>query len=325
LLDTDRKVDFVVAGTQKGGTSALRSYLKGHPEICISDPDAVIAYLRSHPGIGYAEPQEGHFFDTEVHFGGRDVDYSIYHSYFRPRSTHRIFGEVTPIYMYWSPAMQRIYEYNPNMKIIIILRNPIERAYSHWNMERDRGYDTVSFWHAITEEKTRCCNALPYQHRIFSYVDRGFYVEQLKRMWNYFPRSQTLILRNEDLMKAPHIVLKKVCSFLHVSEYEKIEKKVVHARPYKSFLRYKEWKYLKNIFESEITELENLTGWNCREWLDYEHYKKSVGCNHKTSSLPIKELLSENLKSCVSVMFRKSMWQDSKTRGNNIKNMIEKK
>ena len=137
VLPFGRKVDFAICGTQKGGTSALDAYLREHPEICMADV------------------KEVHFFDTEKHFAREAINYSKYHSFFTPQKSHKILGEATPVYMYWPNAPQRLREYNPRMKLIILLRNPIERAYSHWNMQRTRGIDKLPFWDAIREEKPK--------------------------------------------------------------------------------------------------------------------------------------------------------------------------
>jgi len=91
--------------------------------------------------------------------------------------------------MYWQNAPKRIWQYNPEMKIIIILRNPIERAFSHWNMERSRNAEHLSFWDAINTEKLRCQETLPLQNRVYSYIDRGFYIKQLENIWRYFPKK----------------------------------------------------------------------------------------------------------------------------------------
>ena len=66
--------------------------------------------------------------------------------------------------MYWHNAPRRIWQYNPDIKLIVILRNPIERAYSHWNMERSRNAEKLSFFDAIQSERDRCQEALSYQH-----------------------------------------------------------------------------------------------------------------------------------------------------------------
>jgi hypothetical protein len=241
------KVDFVIAGTQKGGTSALDAYLRTHPEICM------------------AARKEIHFFDNEYIFRFSPIKYPIYHSYFNPRPHHRIIGESTPIYMYWLDAPRRIWHYNPRMKIVIVLRNPIERAYSHWN--KNKNADRLTFWDALQKERDRCKEAFPYQHRVFSYVDRGFYSEQLRRIWQYFPKEQVLLLRNEDLRNSPNDTLQRLADFLGIGCFQFVEAKNVHSSRYISTITAREKDYLKNVYQYEIKALERMLGWDCREWL----------------------------------------------------------
>ncbi len=245
-----RKVDFLICGAQKAGTSALASYLDEHPEICLADA------------------KELHFFDNEDLFQSVFLDYAMYHCAFNPKPSHKLLGEATPIYMYWYTAPRRMWEYNPNLKLIVILRNPITRAYSHWNMQRSRGIEPLSFWEAIQREKERCREALPYQHRLYSYVDRGFYSEQLRRLWFYFPRDQVLVLRAEELRKSPLGSLEKVCGFLGIGSPGKVLPREVHSRPYLSPMQEKEKNYLLDIYEYEIRHLERILGWDCADWLN---------------------------------------------------------
>jgi hypothetical protein len=247
--DVSLKVNFIICGTQKGGTSALDSYLRGHPEICM------------------ANGKELHFFDTESNFLNVKPDYSIYHSAFSPKPSHKVLGEATPIYMYWYDAPRRIWQYNSNMKLIVVLRNPIDRAYSHWNMQRSRKIENSSFWDAMHIERARCREELPYQHRLYSYIDRGFYLEQLRRLWCYFPEEQILILRNEHLKNQPIDVLQDVCRFLQVTPFQKIENKDVHSHPYALPMSDKERDYLRSIYEYEVRGLERVLGWDCSDWL----------------------------------------------------------
>jgi len=243
------KVDFAICGTQKGGTTALYAYLRKHPEICM------------------AKKKELHFFDKEDNFPCGATDYSRYHSAFDPKKSHKLVGEATPIYMYWYNAPKRLWQYNPDMKLIVILRNPIDRAYSHWNMERIKNRDALSFWEAIQTEARRCQEALPYQHRRFSYMDRGFYIEQLRRLWTYFTRENVLILRNEDLLFRPHETLQQTCDFLDVTPFRRIRAGNEGSRPYTSAISDREKEYLRSVFEYEIRGIERLLGWDCSNWL----------------------------------------------------------
>jgi hypothetical protein len=244
------KVNFIICGTQKGGTSALDAYLRCHPNICM------------------AEKKEVHFFDNEDAYRNGPPDYSEYHSAFKPHSPSLILGEATPIYMYWRDAPRRMWQYNPGLRLIVLLRNPIERAYSHWNMKRILGAESLSFWEAVQRESERCREALPFQHRVYSYVDRGFYLEQLRRLWSFFPNEQVLVLKSEELRRQPNQTLKRVCNFLNVGLLNAVEPMEFHSRPYKSPMSARERQHLKSIFELEIRALERALGWDCTSWIE---------------------------------------------------------
>ncbi len=243
------QVGFVVAGTQKGGTTALASYLLDHPE------------------VGLPAVKEVHFFDTETHFQTQPVDYGVYHAYFKPMPNKKIIGDATPVYMYWKSAPERIRQYNPAMKFIMLLRNPITRAYSHWNMERERRRDTLSFDEAIRVEHERVRSALPLQHREFSYLDRGFYTKQIERVRMCFPAEQMLIIKSEELQRSPATPLASICDFLGIAHFAAPTPRTVHARPYEAPMTQEAKDYLRAVFADEIKRLEQALGWDCSDWL----------------------------------------------------------
>lgn len=105
------------------------------------------------------------------------------------------------------------------MKIIILLRNPIERAYSHWNMESSRHNENLSFWDAIKSEELRLNNSNQHQNIVFSYIDREFYLRQLRRIWSFYSKENTLILKSEDLKKDPNKTIDIICNFLKVKHH----------------------------------------------------------------------------------------------------------
>lgn len=244
------KVTFLIAGTQKGGTSALDAYLRKHPAVCM------------------ATSKELHFFDDETIAHDHPDAIARYHAHFHPRPGQLVVGEATPIYMYWRDAPRRIWRYNPSMRIVVSLRNPIERAYSHWNMERLRHADPLPFGEAIRRESVRLRDALPLQHRVFSYVDRGFYVEQLRRLWEFFPKEQVLILRQEELRRTPESTLCRVAEFLGVSPFAAPEPLDVHRLDYPGPMDLADRAFLRDIFEPEIQHLERLLGWSLDQWLE---------------------------------------------------------
>ena len=119
-------------------------------------------------------------------------------------------GEATPVSLWWEPAMERIWRYNPRMRLIAVLRNPISRAWANWRMEQLKGRDDHPFIPSLQGELCRCREALPQQHRVRSYLSRGFYSEQLRRAWRFFPSEQLLVLKQEDLRHHPEECLQRI-------------------------------------------------------------------------------------------------------------------
>jgi hypothetical protein len=107
--DREHRVAFLIAGAQKGGTNTLDYW------------------LRSHPAVAMAERKEVRYFnDDRLHRNGHP-DYAYYHAWFARNAFQRLTGEASPIYIYWKPAIARIHQYNPAMKFILLLRDPVDR------------------------------------------------------------------------------------------------------------------------------------------------------------------------------------------------------
>lgn len=242
------RVTFVIGGTQKGGTSALDFFLRQHPQICMPETK-----------------KELHFFDREEFFSGKP-DYRKYHEHFPPGADQRAIGEASPIYMYWQNAPARIWSYNPEMKWILVLRNPVERAFSAWNMETKRGAETLPFGHAIEQEAARCREALPLQHRVFSYLDRGFYAHQVRRLFNMFGRDHCLVLLNEDLRGDHRETLDKTCAFLGVDQSFAPQPADVFQHDYEQTLDPEVSARLRQLFSFDMKELERLLDRDLASW-----------------------------------------------------------
>ena len=239
------RVDFVIGGTQKGGTSALDSFLRQHPQICMPETK-----------------KELHFFDR----ADENKDYKKYHANFHPKPQHRAIGEASPIYMYWETTPYRVWNYNPQMKWILALRNPVERAFSAWNMEIKRGAEPLSFREAIEREAERCRETLPLQHRVFSYVDRGFYAHQVRRLFNIFGSKNCLVLLNEDLRNDHSKTLRKVFEFLKVDSSFIPPAANVFEQEYDTEIESELQTRLINVFSFEIRELERLLNRDLSAW-----------------------------------------------------------
>jgi len=247
-------VNFLLVGAQKSGTTTLHAYLQEHLEIKMSSK------------------KEVHFFNKDDYFKKNMPDYTYYHSFFDVSGADKyLYGEATPAYMYCRDAPRRIWQYNPNMKIIVILRNPIDRAYSHWNMEVSRGAETLGFEDALKQEEKRCREALPAQHYVYSYLDRGSYSSQIRELWRFFKREHVLILKYEQLKNDPESVLIKTFNFLGVnglpSKSFLLEEKILHRASYKEKMSDETRLFLKKYFRAEIFQLEYLLGSKYGDWL----------------------------------------------------------
>ncbi len=251
-MSGERKVEFLVAGVQKGGTSAL------------------FEYLRDMPGLQLPDVKEAHFFDDEEAVDWAKPDYTPYHRLFA--NDGRMRGDATPIYIYWPDSLERIAAYNPAMKIILLFRDPVQRAWSHWKMEFAKRKEIHPFQWCIREGRARLARgdaAAPGYHRVFSYVERGFYGRQVERLLSLFPRDQCLFLRSEDLLGAPDAALTNICAFLGQPIPDTVRPRVVHAAreaDYGSSLEPVDIALLAELYASDIALFSNLTGIDPKAW-----------------------------------------------------------
>ncbi len=204
--------DFLILGAQKAGTTSLHSYLMEHPRIA---PALV---------------KEIHFFDYNYARGE-----AWYRAHFptrlaKWRGAFQLTGEGSPYYLFHPLAPRRVKQLAPRAKLIALLRNPVERAYSHYHHQVRLGLETLAFQDALDLETERLAGefeklrAAPdyysFNYQNYSYCARGMYADQLERWFRYFPRAQFLILQSETFYRAPAAVLQRVLDFLGAPRWE---------------------------------------------------------------------------------------------------------
>src|SRR6266403_5081591 len=177
------RLDFILAGAQKSGTTALHYFLTKHPDIAMGGQ------------------QEMHFFDNDAMFVA-DVDYEQLHKHYPLLAPAKIAGDCTPSYIYHEPAAERIWKYNPQIKLLILLRNPVDRAFAHWNMQRFKGREPLDFLDAVKAEDKRARGTSPQQFRRFAYIGRGLYSQQMERVFKFFPLEQVKVIKFEEFQKS---------------------------------------------------------------------------------------------------------------------------
>lgn len=250
------QVNFMIVGAQKAGTTALASFLSQHPE------------------ISFAADKEVHLFDNP------DFDESWtyerinndYKKHFPDYKGQKLIGEGTPIYMYLPFIAKRISAYNQRMKLIFLLRNPVERVISQYKMEKARGHEGLPLNAAIRLEKFRLWlhrNDLSERSslRVHSYTDRGMYARQIKNMLKYFSIRQMLFIKSEDLLNDHKNTMIKVYDFLNVRNKTFVlpTEKVFIANT-KAGIDERTRKKIIKVFISDITELEKMLQWDLSGW-----------------------------------------------------------
>ncbi len=211
------KPDFLIIGTQKGGTTSLFNYLCKHPNV-FSQENA-------------ERNKEVHYFDLNYEKG-----WEWYQDQLAPKDELEkykektkgkiLIGESSPYYIFHPHCPERIYKDLPDVKLIVLLRNPAHRAYSQHKMEYARGTDDLDFETAIYQEEKRLKNEIKqmimdetynsYAHQHYSYLERGKYIHQLKEWCDFFDRNQILTIKSEDMFEDPDSVFKEVCEFLEL-------------------------------------------------------------------------------------------------------------
>jgi hypothetical protein len=244
--------DFVIVGAQRAGTTSLYKYLAEHPDV---------GRVRLGKGV--------HYFDTNA-----DRSVAWYRSHF-PIDAERVplwrgpehVGEGAPYYMFHPECPARIDATLPGVKVIAILRDPIERAHSHWVHETARGFEDLPFDQALRIEDERLAGqetllvdpaGRSFSHQHHSYAARGQYAEQVERLWDVFGHDRVLIIPSTRLFSDPATSYAQTLSFLGLRPYEATYE-VHNARSYSKITPAEET-YLAGRFAASNERLVELLG-----------------------------------------------------------------
>ncbi len=215
---TRARPDYLIIGTKRGGTTSLARWLVDHPHVS--------------PLYPARETRKGTYY-FDVNYGRGEA---WYRSHFPTRASlevksrlvgrRMLVGEATPYYLAHPHAAVRARRYAPHAKIIVLLRDPVERAHSHW-LERTRnGVETLSFADAIAAEPARLDGEwermvadpsyVSYEHQHFGYMAQSDYFSFAETWLDLWPEKQFLVLRSEDLYQRPAATYQQVLDYLHL-------------------------------------------------------------------------------------------------------------
>jgi len=187
--------DFIIMGTWKAGTTSLHKIFLNHPNVCLS----------------LGEPN--FFVRPNLRVGGKGVYRAFFKRCFTRKGTKRkdtskplVIGEKSPTYLFnCARICPKIKAYNPNVKLIISLRNPIERAYSNWFMDWCKGVFNGTFESFITRNPKS--------------LEAGIYLHQIKSVLEHFPKEQVMVIKSEEFFAGTRKWVRKVEDFLEVNHY----------------------------------------------------------------------------------------------------------
>jgi hypothetical protein len=242
----------MIIGAQKCGTTSLFGYLRGHPQLRASFNKQV------------------HYFDLNFHRGT-----GWYAEQF-PRcraanGTATLAFEASPYYLFEPRVPERVRGLLPDAKLVALLRNPVDRAFSHYHNNRRDGLEPLSFEDAIAAEPARLRgeekrliadpSALSPAHQRYSYLRRGVYHEQLIRWRAFFPPDQMLVLDSGRLLADPHAVLAEVLAFAGVEPWEPPHLVPHNEGGYAEAMAHNTRRQLEAYFAAHEERLVSLIGW----------------------------------------------------------------
>jgi len=207
---------FIIIGAQRCGTTSLYDYLSNHPQI-IPSPVKELFYFDDYytRSINWYKS----FFPTEKQKEKLERDLVA----------RVITGEASPSYFFHPYAAKRIKETLPQVKLILVLRDPIERAYSHYNHIRRLNREPLSFEEALAKEVERITPDIEKlakdefykadQRRDYSYLTRGYYAKQLTEWYKYFPKEQLLVVQSEEFYRETPRVYNEIVEYLGLNSY----------------------------------------------------------------------------------------------------------
>jgi hypothetical protein len=222
----------------------------------------LIDYMQQQANIGLAPNPSCHFFDQKTSLF-QNLNTNKYIQSFPVNKSIKALGDITPSYFYWQTAPRRIYEFNPKTKIILILQNPVDRAFTHWQQNRQLNIEPLMFDDALLAENERAKSYLPFQDIQFGYTDAGYYSEAIRRYQRYFKEHHLLFISYNDFLHQPNETCNKIATFLNVNL-----KGVYTPTHHHTNIPIHTRQRLLEQYYYDIRETERLLQWNLSAWLE---------------------------------------------------------
>ena len=251
--------DFMIVGAKRGGTTSLYNYLLEHPGVLPLFP------ARQHI-------KGAHFLASNFHRGTR-----WYRSHFPTAAYRRLrgrggpvaVGEASPYYLFHPLAAERAASLVPDTKVIVLLRDPVERAFSHYKERVRHGAEPLSFEAALEREPERLAGEAErivrepgyssFAHEHHSYVAQGRYLDMLPAWLEHFERERILIMPSEDLYANPQATVDRVTAFLGLPGW-RLRSRTRHNYHPAADMRLETRQHLRALFAPHDRDLADLLG-----------------------------------------------------------------
>ncbi len=202
--------NFLIVGAAKAGTTALYTYLKQHPQVYTTPQKETSFFAFEGEPIDFQGPGDNEVAEYPI------TDLATYQQQFQGVNGEQAIGEACPVYLYHPQAARRIHHYLPNVRLIAILRNPIDRAYTNYlHLIREGRETETDFMSALQAEPQRIKDNWMW---FWYYTKVGYYAEQLQRYYQLFDRSQIQVYLYEDLQRDASGLLQNIFRFLEVDD-----------------------------------------------------------------------------------------------------------
>ncbi|WP_448621624.1 sulfotransferase family protein [Geodermatophilus sp. URMC 65] len=294
---------FLVIGAARSGTTALYQYLAEHPGLFLTDPKEPHYFALTGTTPAFTGPGDRQTINRLA-----VTDRAAYQDLYRRARPDQLRGEASVSTLYHPGAIPRVRAEAPDARLVCVLRDPVDRAFSAYGFMRTRGWEPCeTFEEALADEPRRIDAGW---HHIWHYTAMGRYGEQVRRVLDVFPREQLLVLRYEDLVADPDALLRRVYGFLGVPAIRhavrpdphrsgeprsrflgrvvsthhplkkllspvlpaglrrRLRRQIVHRNIVRTTYRDETRRALVEAFRADIDLLENLTGLDVVAWRD---------------------------------------------------------
>jgi len=255
-----KKPNFFIVGAAKAGTTSIFNYLNNHPDVYMSPIKEPHYFSKDISCEDFSEEYKKKVcFDIKAYLSKPQLEkkhiafvdnINDYLELFREVYNEKVIGEISNGYLFSKVASKEIFEFNPKAKILIILRNPVERAFSHWLMDLRGGLNLEKdFLKAIEKDYNQKEKGWGKSHL---YIELGLYYEQIKRYLDTFPKEQVKIMFFDDLKKDSKKFMNEIFEYLDLNPIElDTNKRYNKAQLPKNRLIYN---LAKNIYSYELVK-----------------------------------------------------------------------